>query len=281
MAVTYPLLLGGIVFNDNNNVIRMTEGAVTSNMVLGDPNTGVAMAAGSSLTLFASGDGTVTDLCRALKQTFDAHTNAVNPNTYTVTPAFSIDPSAASGTVAVAQSGGSNFGFLFANAATTFDATLIGFPQTDTAVNTPTKTSTKSPGAWWMSPEVYELLEPIESYEAVVVRAASGRVRASRTGGPFKDRTLSQKFVDSRRMNRDDNTSDPDATLAKFIERFASGSRFRFFPCTVSGFVATLSTEIGSGWLFDQKASTEFAPQRMQPGLALYNIDMRLLGYVA
>lgn len=283
MTVYYPVLLGGIVIDDDNKVIRMTENATTANLTMIDPATGIAIPAGTSRTFFLLGDGSNDDLCRALKLTFESNANAVNPNTYTVTPTFSIDASTVAGAVAVSQVGGSTFALLFGNAATTFDESLIGFSG-DTALSTATKTSTLSPGAIWVSPEVHRSLEPDESYDASIVRAEGGQASVTRTGGPFKDKKLEIRMVDSRRALRDDNTADPDATFAKFLERHGDGPRLRILLMPISSAFAldrASSVESGAGFYFDEETLTRFAPSRQNPGIALYDWDIGLVGYVA
>lgn len=284
MSIRYPVLLGGVDINDDNKVIRMTEGASTVNLTIIDPATGSAIPDGTRRQLFILGDATDDDLCEALRLTFNSHTNATSPNTYEVNAAYSLDASAAGSTINVLrQTGSSSYGFLFGNAATTFDETLIGFSG-DTAVDGSNKTSSKSAGAAWCSPEVYRSFEPDESYDATVVRADGGQARVTRTAGPFKDKLLELRMIGSRRALRDDNTSDPDATFAKFLERFGAGPRIRVITMPIdTGFALDISdvVEVGSGWYFGPDAAKRFKPTRVTPGLALYDWDVDLLGYVA
>ena len=265
----YAALLGAITIDTGNLAIRFKEDVTTST---------VNLVAG---TYFLRGDGSAADFCLALKTALETHAGA---NTYTVALACSVDPSAVAGTVTITRATGSNtFQILWADALTTFDESLIGFANSNTADDATAKTSTMSPAALWVSPDVPVFYEPEFEYDVTVNRARSGKVRALRQGGPYDRRRVRFDFLDSRRVLEPDNTSDVDATFSQFLERNGDGKRFEFHVTTVSGFVLgalSSSTLIGTAWHFDEETSATFAPERLQPGLSLYGFDLGLLGYV-
>lgn len=265
----YAALLAQITITTANQGIRFKEGATTGT---------VTIPVG---TYFLRGDGASDDICLALKTAFDG---LVVGNVYTVALACSVDPAAIAATVTITQTGGAAFRILWADALTTFDEALLGFTDANTADSTAAKVGTLSPEALWVSPDVPEFYEPEDQYDISVQRARSGRVRALRRGGPYDVRRVSFQFLDSRRVIDHDNTTDPAATFARFLEATSAGLRFEFHATTVSGTTLgalSSSTEIGAGWYFDEDTALGFAPERLQPGLALYAFTLTLLGYVA
>lgn len=283
MTAKYIVLLRAVTL-ETTSAIRVTENASAENIVVRDPSTGLALA--SSKQFFCRGDGGNDDLLRVVKLTLDAHTNATNPNTYTVSQSLSVAPASASGVVTVTRSAGaSNFQINWSNAATTFDDGVIGFANSDTANDGNPKVSTLSPSAMWVSPEVYEFFEPAEEYAASVTRARSGKVRGVKRGGPYDVRRMSHRFVDSRRVWDWDNTTDPTASFNRFLNSTADGTRFEVHAVTLSSgstlSALSASTRIGTAWHWDEDSLLLFDPSRMEPGMSLYEWQMRLLGYVA
>lgn len=267
----YVVLLPAITINSANKGLRVTEAAATAtgNIVEGE--------------YFLRGDGASGDLLPAVVTAIQAANASVN--TYTATIARSANAAAVSGAVTITRATGADtFGVLWADALTTFDEGLIGFPNTNDTVNSSAKVGTLSPSGMWVSPEIYRSFEPGEEYEGAVSRARSGKVRTVRRGGPYETRIWEQQETDSRRLWSYDNTSDPNATLSAWIAAWGNGTRFEFHGVTASSYptlgALSSSTRIGTYHL-DADTMREFRPERMEPGLSLYDFTMRLLEYVA
>lgn len=266
----YASLLGAVTIDSSNNAIRMVEGATTAT---------VLVAAG---TYFLRGDGASDDLLLACKTAFDSHPNATSPNTYTVQVSSAINPAVPSCTVTV-TGGIATFQLSWADALTTFDPGVLGFTPVNTANNASAKSSTLSPSLRWVSTDVVESFEPEAEYDVSVMRARSGRVRGVRRGGPYDLRRVVLRYQDSRRVLATDNVADPNASFARFLQRHGDGTRFELHTALApSGVVAALgpSTRVGVAWVFDEPTSSMFAPDRVEPGLALYDWELGLLGWV-
>ncbi len=277
----YCALLRGVRIGPTTT-LRMTENGAAQTRTFIDPATSAAIL--STKFFYLRGDGADDDLARAFRLTADSHTGGTN--VYATAVAYSIDPAAISGslTISIASGGPHNFMFSFADALTTFDEGAVGFTDANTANNASAKVGTLSPSAAWVSPEVFARCEQVTEYDVSVKRARSGRIKALRYGGPYDLRELRHEMVDSRRLLDQDNTSDPTATLDRFIQTVGAGDRFEMHWATASGSVLSAlssSTRIGTAWHFDEMSSAKLRPERLQPGLALYGFDLGLLGYVA
>ena len=270
---TYAALLGAITIDASNKAIRFKEGLVTQTVSLVE---GV---------YFARGDGAADDLHLAAKTALETNTNAVGPNTYTVSHALSINPAAPAAVTSIARAtGSSTFQILWADALTTFKPAWLGFTAVDTAEDALTKVSSRSPSSMWISSDIPESYEPADEYDVSVRRARSGRVRALRRGGTYDVRTVLFRFIDSRRALSSANTADPDATFSRFLRLNGDGKHFEFHGQTVSGTTLgalSSSTRIGTAWHFDEETASGFAPDRVERGLALYDFDVGLMGYVS
>lgn len=283
MTVKYIVLLKAVTL-ETTSVIRVTENAAPLDLTVIDPATDAVLAA--SKQFFLRGDGSDDDLLQVYIQTVQSHTGA---NEYTGSLSLSIDPAADAGTVTLTRSvGANNFQINWSHANTTFDGAhgaTLGYANSDTANDGTDKVSTLSPSSIWVAPDIYEFFEPVEEYAATVTRARSGKVRGVKRGGPYDVRRLSHKFIDSRRVWDWDNTSDPTAAFNSFLSSTADGTRFEVHAVTLSsgttlGALST-STRIGTAWHWDEDTVQAFEPTRMEPGLSLYEFQLRLLGYVA
>lgn len=267
----YAILLPAIVLDSTNNGIRMTENASTAT---------ASIAAG---TYFLRGDGAADDLLKVIDTAIEAATGSAN--TYTETLALSANAAAVSGSVTFTRaSGADTFRFSWADVLTTFDEGLIGFTDANTALDSSAKVGTLSPSGMWVAPEIYKSFEPSEEYEGAVSRARSGKVRSVRRGGPYEVRRFEMESVDSRRLWDFDNTSDPTACLNRWLEAWGDGTRFEFHAVSASSWpvlgAMSSSTLVGTYHL-DVDAMRSFAPERVDPGLSLYDFSMRFLKYVA
>ncbi len=267
----YAALLGLVTIDSSKLAIRMKENATTAT---------VSIVAGA-YTL--RGDGAADDLCLAIKTALDSHSNATTPNTYSVTLACSVDPASPTATITISRlTGSSTFQFLWADALTTFPVALIGVAAVNTADDATDKVSTLSPSALWISPDVMTSYEPGEEYDATASRAKPGTVGGLLLGVAHDVRRPVFRFQDSRRVLDWDNTTDPNAAFSSFLERHGDGKAMEFHEVgLLSGSTLrplTSSTIIGSSWNFAEETVTEFTPERISPGLALYSFDVKLLG---
>lgn len=269
----YAALLGQVTIDSSNKTIRFVEGSTTTDVTLVER------------TYFLRGDGTTDDLCAGLKTALESIADAAN-NTYTVSLACSVDSTAPTATVTITRATGSgSFSILWSHANTTFDPALIGFPATDTTHSAAAKVSTLSPSSLWVSSDLLVSYEPEEEYDVTVIRARPGRLKGQRTGGPHDRRTLVLAYLDVARVLVGENLDDPTATFERFHERQGDGKRMEFHAVALSSgtTLAALSssTEIGAAWHFDEETASVFAPERLEPGLALYGFSLGLLGFVS
>ena len=263
--MSYPVMLGAVVLQ-TAKVLRFTEGA-------GPPNN-ATIAAG---TYYLRGDGGADDLCLVLKNALE---NAgASTNTYTVTVAWSVDPAIAGALVTITRAtGADNFGVLWADAATTFDEALLGFSANDT-INATAKTSTKSCAAAWVCNDIAREIEPQSERVVSVPRAVSGRVQGVTRSARMQSWRLGLAFVDQRRMLVKRALAGTQDTLEGFMERFGAGSAFELHEAQISTgtTLAALSSSTRVDVVhFSEDALTEFTPQRLGPGVALYSLDLVL-----
>lgn len=276
--MSYPVMLGAIVIDSSNRSIVITEAGADVTAQLG----GAATVTGS-ITCYLRGDGTSDDLCKVIKDAMEAA--GASANTYTVSVSFSVDGTATSAAVTIARAtGADSIGIKWASASTTFDEALIGFANTNVTGAT-SYTSTLSPSSVWVSSEVYRELEPESDFVAFSQRARSGRVWGGLRGGAYAVRRLGLDLLHAKRAHSVNNSTDPDSGLDQFLERQLAGLAFELHVGTISSgtTLAALSssTEHGSGWYFDAESLETYAPRRQSPGVPLFSVDLRLLGYVA
>lgn len=263
--MSYPVMLGAVVLTSSNNVLRFTEAASTNNATI---------AAG---TYYLRGDGATGDLCLAIKTALEAA--GASANTYTVTVAWSIDPAIAGARITITRAtGADNFGVLWADAATTFDESLLGFSAND-AVNATAKTSTKSCAATWVCNDVAREIEPFSERVVAVPRAVSGRVQGVTRSARMQSWRLGLAFVDERRTFVEHALAGPQDTLEGFMERFGAGASLELHEAQVSSgttLAALSSSTLVDVCHFSEETLTTFEPARLGPGVPLYSLDLRL-----
>lgn len=255
--MAYPALLGAVVIDATNNVIRLKEGA--------SPSVSASITVG---TYFLRGDGAADDLLLAIKTALD-----LAGATYTPTITCSVDAvSARTGIVTI--TGSTSFQLMFSEGANTFDETLLGFVA---GVNTTaglTSTSTLSPAAIWTAPEQNRELEPVIEKQVAVRRAANGKVRGIQRSSKMTSYRLAFSFVRDTRMLIARNAADPNATLEAFMDRFGANARFELHDADVSSgttLAALTSSTLVSQVHFSEETLTRFEPQRVAPGTPLYS----------
>lgn len=269
--MSYPVMLGAVVIDSTNKRIVITEAGV-------DKNADLTVG-----TYYLRGDATSDDLCKAIKTAFEAA--GASANTYTVAVSFDTAGANVSATVTISRATGADaIAIKWADASTTFDEALLGIANTNVTGAT-TYSSTLSPSCVWVSSEVYRELEPESEFVAFSQRARSGRIWGGRRGGAYAIRRLGMDFLHAKRAHSSNNSSDTRSGFDKFVERQLAGLQFELHIGTINSgsTLAALSssTEHGSGWHFDAESMESLAPRRLQPGVPLYSIDCRLLGYVA
>lgn len=264
----YAAFLSFVTIDASNKTIRFVEGSTTTNVTLAE----------GSYPL--RGDGTADDLCKILKTAFESNADAAN-NTYTVSVAMSVDPSAPTAVVTITRAtGAGNFSILWAHANTTFDPLLIGHEALNTAHNGTAKAGTLSPTALWVSSDFIAESEPEEEYDVTVHETEDGRLLAARKGGAFEVRRVSFLHVDDLRVHDESNLDDPAAAFMTFHELVGDGRPFEMHEQTLSSGMTlddlSSSTRIGTAWHFDEETAAEFAPERIEPGVPMYAFQLRL-----
>jgi hypothetical protein len=266
----YAAFLGQVTIDASNKTIRCVEDATTADVTLAEG------------TYFLRGDGAGDDLC-AILATALATNGAGTNNTYTVSLACSVDSAAPTAAVTITRTGGTgSFSILWSHANTTFDPALLGFEEDDTAHDATAKVSTLSPSSLWIAPDLLESYEPEEEYDVSVPSRRTAKAKTNRRGGPFDVRNVVMNYIDVARVLAEENLSDPDATFERFHERQGDGAAMEFHAVALSSGTTlaalSASTEIGAGWHFDVDTAMTFQPVRLEPGLPLYSIELRLLG---
>jgi hypothetical protein len=262
----FPVYLAPIVIDASNRNIRFKEGAstVTVQLTLG--------------TYYLLGDGTAGDFLAELRARLEAAT--ASANTYGITVTRSIAIASATATVTIARLAGSDtFQFLWANASTTFDAGLIGFPQVDTLDNGNAKVSTLSPSSSWVSPEVVRSVEQREAADVTVTRTRSSLTAAQRVGS-HTEWTFEHALIHEQRAKRKEALLDPFRAASAFVRRWNDGSLLQVHLTTLA--TSTELAPIGNSTIkvkgcLDQRSSEEFEPRRLQPGVPFYSFALTIL----
>lgn len=275
MTAKYAALLRAVTLT-SSSVLRVTENGTATNITARDPATGSALA--SSKRFYLRGDGSDDDLLQVLIETIQAHGGS---NTYTGSLALSVDPAATSAVVTITlTTGTNNFQINWSHASTTFDPAWFGFADANTANDTADKVSTLSPSALWVAADVYESYERTREHAVSVSRARSGAIKTEQRGGPFHLHRLVSRYLDSRRMLEDDNASDPDAAFSRFLASTNDGTAFEVHALALDTGSAleamTVYTRLQETHQWTRETAAAFRPARLSPGLALYDLDVRM-----
>lgn len=258
--MSYPVFLGAVVVvTGSNDVIRWIENATTFSATL---------AAG---TYFLRGDGVADDLCLAIKTAIESGASA---NTYSVTVARSLTPSASNTLITITRlTGADTFGLV--STASTFDLALIGFTAS-TANNATAKTSTRACAASWASNDAYQRLKPFSSTPAVVSKVASGRVSGVTRGSRQQSWRVALGFVHESRCNVVDGLTTAADTLEGFIERFGAGALVEMHETTNTGAVvdAVTASTLKARCHFSEESINEWDPQQIGDAVPLYDVAL-------
>lgn len=261
--MTYPVLLGAIVITTANNRIRFKEGLNTGN---------ADIAPG---TYYLRGDGAAGDLLPALVSALNNATTG-SANTYTITTSRNIDTSSPHTTITITRATGTdNFQILWADGLTTFDRALLGFAA-NTADNASAKTSTQACAAAWISNDILSELEPFGERVVSVPRKANGGVVGVSRSAHMTSWALGFAFVHEDRMLRRRSLSVDGDTLEGFLVRFGAGAAFELHEVALASGVtlAALSAATRIGVMhWSEETLATFKPQRIGPGVPLYDFD--------
>lgn len=260
----YPMFLGLVRITTANQRIVFDEGGsdLNADITPGD--------------YYVRGDGTSSDLLKAIKTALDA----AGADAYTVAVGDrDVDASAKSMQIVVATDDVTNFG-LFKSGGT-FDEGLIGFSGAqsgDTAY-----TSTLSPSAVWLANEPYRELEPLASQMVSVRTSLTGRVRGLARSDKMRRWRLGFGSLREERTLEPRNTTDPTATLERFLYSYGAGAAFELHDLDINTGTTveatTSSTRVGV-MHFAQETLERFEPRRIAPGTPLYAVDLALLAQV-
>lgn len=261
--MSYPVLLGAIVITSANQAIRIKEGANTNQGLI------------ATGTYYLRGDGAAGDFLPALVTALQS-ANAGSSNTYTATVSRNIDSNTAHTTITITRAtGADNFQIQWANSLTTFDETLLGFTA-NTADDALAKTSTQACAAGWASNDILRELEPFGERVVSVPRKVNGAVVGVTRSAHMTSWSVGFAFVHEDRMLKRRALAVAGDTLEGFIERFGAGAAFELHESPISAGVTlsalSASTRVGvMHWSEDTLSS--FRPQRIGPGVPLYDLD--------
>lgn len=257
--MSYPVLLGAIVITSANRRLRFREGAGAVGNVdldlgtyyLRDNSFGTQLA--TKLSAFAAGG-----------------------NSYTVAVTFDINPVNRGASVTITRSAGTDTFGLVKDGNQTFDYDLIGF-SASTANDSAPKTSDKSAAAAWVGNDILREREPFGERAVSVPRKVNGAVVGVTRSAHMVSWSLGFAFVHEDRMLMRAHPTDVDATLEAFMRRFGPGAAFEAYEEAIAAGTAlagptTTANRFGVlHWSEDTLSS--FRPQRIGPGVPLYDLD--------
>jgi hypothetical protein len=268
----FPCLLGLIVIDSTNDALRVTENAVDETKTIAHGN------------YYLRGDGSSDDICKAFTDAVQSHSGT---NTYSFTCLFNTDPAVANISFTLDRATGTHtFGVKFANAATTFDATILGFPQTDQTPATQ-QASTKSSSALWIGNDIVRAFEPTGSWERNSSRALTGKTLSVSRRTEQRDILWVQENIHEKRFNEESITTDPYRALNRFLQRHAGGRRFEWNDLTANfDASAGQADEAGLTPIDEYTFDDDFYPKGASlgerlDGAPLYSFSGHLRPYVA
>lgn len=277
----FPVLLGAIeIIASENDGISITETGSGTNTA--------TIAAG---TYYLRGDGASGDFCAALKTALEAASASTNTYGVTITTdgttvSWDTNPANVSAKVRIARLTGSDtFKINWLHANTTFDETLLGFVAEKSSADANPELSTKSPSSVWVSNEYHVDLTPGSEWmqESSIMR--SGSTSVVRRSDKASANILSLQWVDGRRVNASENTSDEAATLEEFIDNNNDGRPVEIHEQSLASSSATTlsalsaaSTRRGSQWVLASGGGDSLLPARNTLGLSRWDFSIELKG---
>lgn len=265
----YAVLLASVVIDSSNNAIVLKEG--------GGAYTAKTIASG---TYYLRNGADADDLGKAIVDAL----NSGSANTYAVSVVHGIDATAASTVVTISRaSGAATFSLGFAQVTETFDPALLGFAASDTANDATAKTSTLSASCAWVPNDLYEERVRARRWELAEEEMASGDVDVVRRSDKMRSETVLYRFIDSARLFEEENPSDTAATLEAFIDAWNDGRAIELHDLTNDSATTLDGTDASTAsgtYRLGIGAGDQFSPERINPGIDLYNFDLLLKGAV-
>lgn len=261
-----PVLLDAIVIDTSNNVVAINEAAAA------------LVATIAPGTYYARGDGSATDLFRALRLALDAA--AGGGNTYAVAVVFTGDPASPSVSVTISLATGSTtFRLLWASVLTTADPAWFGFDRVNTVLDVAPKASTFSTSSAWVSNCAPEVTQPARSALTYGFVTNGGRFAAGLVGGPYALWRFNVAFVDGRVFDEVHIAADPNRALSRFWARAIRGGAFEFHvvdyasPSSQVLGPVSVATRIGGAWHLHEDSTGDFEGARYDEATSLWSVD--------
>jgi hypothetical protein len=281
MSIDFPCLLGAIVIDSDNNTLILDEAGVDITCTI------------ASGTYYLTGDGTASDILLAVKTALDGSASA---NTYTldcsdgVDDTWSRDTADTAVTVRVTRaSGGANFRVRWPNASTTFPSAALGFIAEKGAANSSAESGTRSPTHVWVGAGHIEDAPPRVSWDVRETPLGNGDTDIIRTGDKRSMRSIALPLQPSARLFVEDAGANlTESTLENFLDVCLDGRPVRFYRLTLAGTSSAVLLDNPSAALLDgtyrlgEGAATCLeSPARSGTGLAMFDISIPLVGYIA
>jgi len=266
MSAKYPVFLPAITINVNNKRIMLKEGASAD-----------AAADVEDGDWYLRGDGASDDLCLKIKTALDAA--YAGGNAYSVTITRSGDYTATNATVTITRTSGSST-FQLKWETSEFDSTLIGFSPINTANDSNAKSGTFSCWGNWVGDELVAMRDHIQESDSKIWQTRNGEAYGFRRGGRYERMVVSLSNISDVRTSDWWNSADYTACFNRLLDYCADGRQFEYHesaPTTAGGTTLTAlstSTIIGDKWTFTEETLNDFAPSRLEPGIALYSWDI-------
>lgn len=260
----YPTLLSVVTLTAADNVLAIKQGGTTYECVI---------TAGS---YFLRGDGTSTDLCKAIKDAIEGEIGG----TWTVGVVFDVDATNPSAVVTISNA--SAFQLMFADVLNTFDSAILGFTDANTS-SAASAASTLSSICVWVSPQPCAADDRFSVGENRQTRRLDGTSRTVHRASPFDQRTMRFELIDATRVFAADAALENDAASSyeRFWQRSRAGGRFELhFLNTTSASETTLtaasSSTLEGVYSLDVSSINDWAPSRPHPGLDIYNFQIAM-----
>jgi hypothetical protein len=257
----YPIIRRPIIITTANRGIRVIEGATqaTRNIAEG--------------TYWLRGDGSPNCLLTRIQTAL----NTGSPNTYTVNLSlYSVTPGDVTAAIVITRTvGTATFGLLWANALTTFDESLIGFPNTDTANDAAAKASTLSPSALWVGDGTLALDQPSPLRRVFGGEPSNGgRIYAGALSVELKRRVWRIDKATRTRVLEEAVPSDPNASYERMWRRISGGELVELGTLDAISFAAT---PIAGQWIAGEETrqAAAFDSWRESSAIPLYSWEMR------
>lgn len=283
----YLVLLHAVEIDDDNDTIIIDEAGV-------DRTATIAHG-----TYWANGELGATDLLKAVADALSAADSG--GNTYnlswenaSIELSVDTDPANPAATCRVTRDSGSMaFRVKWNDAATTFDAALLGFAVTKVAADANDEFSTLSPSCMWVGNEVVRIMQPrIIAAGAEETEGADGSLDVVARASHSERRRIDLRLVDARRLWVHANTSDPAATLARFWDTARDGRALevhtlemisgttRLYAMALDDTDVTWDGIAYSKWLFCQPTIAGIEPSPVIDGMDSWDLELHIAGYI-